>query len=79
MRAVKCVVGSYGAVMDDTECNAATRPTDTQVRKTLTPLLLASLSLQTFSLLLFTWSLNVFLLTMTEKVGAKVRAPEFAD
>lgn len=32
MRAVKCVVGSYGAVMDDTECNAATRPTDTQVR-----------------------------------------------
>uniref|UniRef100_A0A7N6BZL0 Peptidase M12B domain-containing protein n=1 Tax=Anabas testudineus TaxID=64144 RepID=A0A7N6BZL0_ANATE len=30
MRAVKCVVGSYGAVMDDTECNAATRPTDTQ-------------------------------------------------
>lgn len=35
MRAVKCVVGSYGAVMDDTECNAATRPTDTQVRRTL--------------------------------------------
>lgn len=33
MRAVKCVVGSYGAVMDDTECNAATRPTDTQVRR----------------------------------------------
>jgi len=31
MRAVKCVVGSYGSVMDDTECNAATRPTDTQV------------------------------------------------
>ncbi|XP_061583837.1 A disintegrin and metalloproteinase with thrombospondin motifs 9 [Cololabis saira] len=30
MRAVKCVVGSYGSVMDDTECNAATRPTDTQ-------------------------------------------------
>ncbi|MED6257679.1 hypothetical protein ATANTOWER_029546, partial [Ataeniobius toweri] len=30
MRAVRCVVGSYGAVMDDTECNAATRPTDTQ-------------------------------------------------
>ncbi|KAJ8361216.1 hypothetical protein SKAU_G00177410 [Synaphobranchus kaupii] len=30
MRAVKCVVGSYGAVMDDTDCNAATRPTDTQ-------------------------------------------------
>ncbi|XP_033822134.1 A disintegrin and metalloproteinase with thrombospondin motifs 9-like [Periophthalmus magnuspinnatus] len=30
MRAVKCVVGSFGAVMDDTECNAATRPTDTQ-------------------------------------------------
>lgn len=34
MRAVKCVVGSYGAVMEDTECNAATRPTDTQVRWT---------------------------------------------
>uniref|UniRef100_A0A672NJH9 ADAM metallopeptidase with thrombospondin type 1 motif 9 n=1 Tax=Sinocyclocheilus grahami TaxID=75366 RepID=A0A672NJH9_SINGR len=31
MRAVKCVVGSYGSVMDDSECNAATRPTDTQV------------------------------------------------
>uniref|UniRef100_A0A8B9RMA0 ADAM metallopeptidase with thrombospondin type 1 motif, 9 n=1 Tax=Astyanax mexicanus TaxID=7994 RepID=A0A8B9RMA0_ASTMX len=30
LRAVKCVVGSYGAVMDDTECNAATRPTHTQ-------------------------------------------------
>lgn len=40
MRAVKCVVGSYGAVMDDTECNAATRPTDTQVRKTLNSSLL---------------------------------------
>lgn len=32
MRAVKCVVGPYGTVMDDTECNAATRPTETQVR-----------------------------------------------
>ncbi|MBN3323406.1 ATS9 metalloproteinase, partial [Atractosteus spatula] len=30
MRAVKCVVGSYGSVMDDSECNAATRPTDSQ-------------------------------------------------
>ncbi|PIO37775.1 hypothetical protein AB205_0076550, partial [Aquarana catesbeiana] len=30
MRAVKCVVGAYGAVVDDSECNAATRPTDTQ-------------------------------------------------
>uniref|UniRef100_A0A3B5RBG7 ADAM metallopeptidase with thrombospondin type 1 motif, 9 n=1 Tax=Xiphophorus maculatus TaxID=8083 RepID=A0A3B5RBG7_XIPMA len=30
MRAVKCVVGSYGAVMNDAECNAAARPTDTQ-------------------------------------------------
>ncbi|XP_072277315.1 A disintegrin and metalloproteinase with thrombospondin motifs 9 [Pyxicephalus adspersus] len=29
-RAVKCVVGAYGAVVDDSECNAATRPTDTQ-------------------------------------------------
>lgn len=39
MRAVKCVVGSYGAVMDDTECNAATRPTDTQVRRALSSFL----------------------------------------
>uniref|UniRef100_A0A672GMH5 ADAM metallopeptidase with thrombospondin type 1 motif, 9 n=1 Tax=Salarias fasciatus TaxID=181472 RepID=A0A672GMH5_SALFA len=39
MRAVKCVVGSYGAVMDDTECNAATRPTDTQVGNPPPPLL----------------------------------------
>lgn len=39
MRAVKCVVGSYGSVMDDTECNAATRPTDTQVRRTLSSFL----------------------------------------
>ncbi|KAL0978547.1 hypothetical protein UPYG_G00171970 [Umbra pygmaea] len=30
MRAVKCVVGSSGSVIEDTECNAATRPTDTQ-------------------------------------------------
>ncbi|XP_077132057.1 A disintegrin and metalloproteinase with thrombospondin motifs 9 isoform X1 [Ranitomeya variabilis] len=30
MRAVKCVVGAYGAVVDDSDCNAATRPTDTQ-------------------------------------------------
>ncbi|XP_051531405.1 A disintegrin and metalloproteinase with thrombospondin motifs 9 [Myxocyprinus asiaticus] len=30
LRAVKCVVGSYGSVMDDSECNAATRPTETQ-------------------------------------------------
>ncbi|XP_028824252.1 A disintegrin and metalloproteinase with thrombospondin motifs 9 isoform X3 [Denticeps clupeoides] len=30
MRAVKCVVGTYVSVVDDTECNAATRPTDTQ-------------------------------------------------
>lgn len=45
MRAVKCVVGSYGAVMDDTECNAATRPTDTQVRRTFSRLPLFSLCL----------------------------------
>lgn len=32
MRAVKCVVGPYGSVVDDTECNAATRPTETQVQ-----------------------------------------------
>lgn len=31
MRAVKCVVGTYMSVVDDNECNAATRPTDTQV------------------------------------------------
>ncbi|NXI14260.1 ATS9 metalloproteinase, partial [Irena cyanogastra] len=30
MRAVKCVVGTYVSVVDDNECNAATRPTDTQ-------------------------------------------------
>ncbi|KAF4794552.1 ADAM metallopeptidase with thrombospondin type 1 motif 9 [Turdus rufiventris] len=30
MRAVKCVVGTYMSVVDDNECNAATRPTDTQ-------------------------------------------------
>uniref|UniRef100_A0A8D2LDG1 ADAM metallopeptidase with thrombospondin type 1 motif 9 n=1 Tax=Varanus komodoensis TaxID=61221 RepID=A0A8D2LDG1_VARKO len=31
MRAVKCVVGAYVSVVDDNECNAATKPTDTQV------------------------------------------------
>lgn len=31
MRVVKCVVGTYVSVVDDNECNAATRPTDTQV------------------------------------------------
>ncbi|XP_075430373.1 A disintegrin and metalloproteinase with thrombospondin motifs 9 isoform X1 [Ascaphus truei] len=30
MRAVKCVVGAYGSLVDDNECNAATRPTETQ-------------------------------------------------
>lgn len=30
MRAVKCVVGTYVSVVDDNDCNAATRPTDTQ-------------------------------------------------
>ncbi|XP_038627931.1 A disintegrin and metalloproteinase with thrombospondin motifs 9 [Tachyglossus aculeatus] len=29
MRAVKCVFGAYLALVDDNECNAATRPTDT--------------------------------------------------
>lgn len=53
MRAVKCVVGSYGAVMDDTECNAATRPTDTQVRNTSSALLLDSLSFTSLFSLLF--------------------------
>lgn len=61
MRAVKCVVGSYGAVMDDTECNAATRPTDTQVRKTGTPFLLTSPP-----------PLNVFR-TLTERGAVKVK------
>uniref|UniRef100_A0A670J7U0 ADAM metallopeptidase with thrombospondin type 1 motif 9 n=1 Tax=Podarcis muralis TaxID=64176 RepID=A0A670J7U0_PODMU len=31
MRAVKCVVGAYVSVVDDNECNAATKPTDVQV------------------------------------------------
>lgn len=31
MRAVKCVVGTYVSVVDDNDCNAATKPTDTQV------------------------------------------------
>ncbi|XP_025025937.1 A disintegrin and metalloproteinase with thrombospondin motifs 9 isoform X3 [Python bivittatus] len=30
IRAVKCVVGAYISVVDDNECNAATKPTDTQ-------------------------------------------------
>uniref|UniRef100_A0A4W3HDC4 ADAM metallopeptidase with thrombospondin type 1 motif 9 n=1 Tax=Callorhinchus milii TaxID=7868 RepID=A0A4W3HDC4_CALMI len=30
MRAVRCIAGSYGTVVDDNECNAATRPTNTQ-------------------------------------------------
>ncbi|XP_053234272.1 A disintegrin and metalloproteinase with thrombospondin motifs 9 isoform X3 [Podarcis raffonei] len=30
MRAVKCVVGAYVSVVDDNECNAATKPTDVQ-------------------------------------------------
>ncbi|XP_072340509.1 A disintegrin and metalloproteinase with thrombospondin motifs 20 isoform X1 [Scyliorhinus torazame] len=30
MRAVRCVAGSYGAVIDDRGCNAATRPRDSQ-------------------------------------------------
>lgn len=35
MRAVKCVVGTYVSVVDDNECNAATKPTDTQVNPAL--------------------------------------------
>lgn len=31
LRAVKCVIGPYMSVVDDNDCNAATRPTDTQV------------------------------------------------
>lgn len=31
LRAVKCVIGPYMSVVDDSDCNAATRPTDTQV------------------------------------------------
>ncbi|KAK7817569.1 hypothetical protein U0070_024479 [Myodes glareolus] len=30
LRAVKCVIGPYMSVVDDNDCNAATRPTDTQ-------------------------------------------------
>lgn len=31
MRAVRCVSGAYGKTMDDRECNAASRPRDSQV------------------------------------------------
>lgn len=31
LRAVKCTMGTYMSVVDDNDCNAATRPTDTQV------------------------------------------------
>uniref|UniRef100_A0A8C4KX37 ADAM metallopeptidase with thrombospondin type 1 motif 9 n=1 Tax=Equus asinus asinus TaxID=83772 RepID=A0A8C4KX37_EQUAS len=31
LRAVKCIIGSYMSVVDDNDCNAATKPTDTQV------------------------------------------------
>uniref|UniRef100_A0A8C5W4B4 GON domain-containing protein n=1 Tax=Microcebus murinus TaxID=30608 RepID=A0A8C5W4B4_MICMU len=30
LRAVKCILGVYMSVVDDNDCNAATRPTDTQ-------------------------------------------------
>ncbi|XP_058144323.1 A disintegrin and metalloproteinase with thrombospondin motifs 9 isoform X3 [Dasypus novemcinctus] len=30
LRAVKCIIGSYMSVVDDNDCNAATRPTDNQ-------------------------------------------------
>uniref|UniRef100_A0A8C5K7Q4 ADAM metallopeptidase with thrombospondin type 1 motif 9 n=1 Tax=Jaculus jaculus TaxID=51337 RepID=A0A8C5K7Q4_JACJA len=30
LRAVKCIIGPYMSVVDDNDCNAATRPTDTQ-------------------------------------------------
>ncbi|XP_060058948.1 A disintegrin and metalloproteinase with thrombospondin motifs 9 isoform X3 [Erinaceus europaeus] len=30
LRAVKCVIGTYMSVVDDSDCNAATKPTDTQ-------------------------------------------------
>ncbi|XP_033066245.1 A disintegrin and metalloproteinase with thrombospondin motifs 9 isoform X3 [Trachypithecus francoisi] len=30
LRAVKCIIGTYMSVVDDNDCNAATRPTDTQ-------------------------------------------------
>uniref|UniRef100_A0A8D0GRT1 ADAM metallopeptidase with thrombospondin type 1 motif 20 n=1 Tax=Sphenodon punctatus TaxID=8508 RepID=A0A8D0GRT1_SPHPU len=37
MRAVKCVTGIYGVILDDDrECNAATRPRDSQVSETWT-------------------------------------------
>lgn len=56
MRAVKCVVGSYGAVMDDTECNAATRPTDTQVRMAIPSSSLFFFSLEFLSFTYHSWS-----------------------
>uniref|UniRef100_A0A5F9CF40 ADAM metallopeptidase with thrombospondin type 1 motif 9 n=1 Tax=Oryctolagus cuniculus TaxID=9986 RepID=A0A5F9CF40_RABIT len=30
LRAVKCIIGTYMSVVDDNDCNAATRPTDSQ-------------------------------------------------
>ncbi len=52
MRAVKCVVGSYGSVMDDSECNAARRPTDTQVGALISNIHTDSHSFLSFSLLI---------------------------
>ncbi|EGV97729.1 A disintegrin and metalloproteinase with thrombospondin motifs 9 [Cricetulus griseus] len=34
LRAVKCIIGTYMSVVDDNDCNAATRPTDTQCSAT---------------------------------------------
>ncbi|GAB1291091.1 A disintegrin-like and metallopeptidase (reprolysin type) with thrombospondin type 1 motif, 9 [Apodemus speciosus] len=34
LRAVKCIMGTYMSVVDDNDCNAATRPTDTQCSAT---------------------------------------------
>ncbi|KAB1264218.1 A disintegrin and metalloproteinase with thrombospondin motifs 9 [Camelus dromedarius] len=34
LRAVKCIIGTYMSVVDDNDCNAATRPTDTQCSST---------------------------------------------
>uniref|UniRef100_A0A5F9CRB2 ADAM metallopeptidase with thrombospondin type 1 motif 9 n=1 Tax=Oryctolagus cuniculus TaxID=9986 RepID=A0A5F9CRB2_RABIT len=34
LRAVKCIIGTYMSVVDDNDCNAATRPTDSQCSST---------------------------------------------
>lgn len=50
MRAVKCVMGTYMSVVDDSECNAATRPTDTQVNYAVLSPSFASVCVEVFRL-----------------------------